>query len=238
MPTEFLDDERVFFRHNADYHRDKHTAEFKVAEGVFVLTSHRLLFESTGGKILLESPWSSVVKDKYSSATDPRCMIRIELAATSSPQIFVLTGTDNLRNAQEEARMRISNLRKPYASSGTDGSTSKFTTRKQSLLEADVNLKRQYTELVVEQKIMTDDEFWQSKINLDTNITTLKRGRLVSILSDIDKCKTIKMTPEIISSIFEMYPAVKRAYDDKVPTEYTEVEFWDRYFTSEYYAQV
>eukprot|EP01042_Synura_sphagnicola_P002276 gene2276-2720_t len=34
-----------------------------------------------------------------------------------------------------------------------------------------------------------------------------------------------------------MYPAVKRAYDDKVPVELSEQEFWTRYFQSEYFTR-
>jgi transcription initiation factor TFIIH subunit 1 len=160
-------------------------------------------------------------------------MIRVELAASSSPCIFVLSGRDNLRNALEDAKMLINKLRKPLS-----GGSSKSGSQREALLDADIGLKKQYTELVVEKKIMTDDEFWRSKLNFDAGISNLKRGRVVSILSDIDKCKAITMTPEVIASIFEMYPAVRRAYEDKVPTEYSEKEFWDRYFTSEYYAQV
>ncbi|ORY05645.1 hypothetical protein K493DRAFT_310897 [Basidiobolus meristosporus CBS 931.73] len=46
------------------------------------------------------------------------------------------------------------------------------------------------------------------------------------------------LTPEIIHGIFLQYPAVKRAYDDTVPDQLSEEDFWRRYFASKLFHRV
>ena len=55
--------------------------------------------------------------------------------------------------------------------------------------------------------------------------------------TDENGIKKLKLTSETIHHIFLMYPAVKRAYEAKVPDELTEQEFWTKYFQSEYFTR-
>ena len=250
MP-EYMDDERVLFRHQADFTRNKDS----LGDGYISLTTHRIFFESKSGAVLFQTSWSNVDKDKYSPATHARVMARFELVGTDDFVVATLTGSDNLRNALEELRSQVAVSRKLATTVGAKqgrqnvaapNSVKRMAVSsaelKSSLLDADIVLRKQYTELVTEQKIMSDDEFWATKKwlldDISSSTTQNKRGRLISMFSEIDKEKTITVTAEVIQSIFEMYPAVRRAFEDKVPTEYSEAEFWTRYFSSEYYAQV
>ena len=44
----------------------------------------------------------------------------------------------------------------------------------------------------------------------------------------------VRLTAANIALIFKMYPTVRRAYDDKVPHELTERQFWTEYLRSVY----
>ena len=102
----------------------------------------------------------------------------------------------NAGNDRQTARQLVKDLRKSN-NSGSSSSSSNTTARSSSnaleqgkysndrvkrqrkdLLEADSNLNKQYRELVVEQKIMDDEEFWFSKDMAKA------KGRPVSIFSD------------------------------------------------------
>ena len=44
------------------------------------------------------------------------------------------------------------------------------------------------------------------------------------------------LTPEIMSSVFKTYPAVKKKHGEYVPHRMTESEFWTLFFQSHYYS--
>lgn len=63
------------------------------------------------------------------------------------------------------------------------------------------------------------------------------------MLMDVDGTKNsdgshrIDLTKEKRDQIFQMYPAVRRAFEAEVPLNKTETDFWVAYFQSEYFAR-
>jgi hypothetical protein len=114
-------------------------------------------------------------------------------------------------------------------------------------LLADAALLREYNALVRDGKIVDEVDFWRDKEGLLASFEASRsissgRGALSAILSDfaveeIGREKKIVLNPEIISHIFDMYPAVRKAYDTNVPHVMTEEAFWTQYFRSAYFAR-
>jgi hypothetical protein len=96
----------------------------------------------------------------------------------------------------------------------------------------------------VQSGLLKESEFW---ITLDKQVKeyeflkNLKTPPSSLLLSDLkpqgDGENDLKYTlnPEIIHSIFTTYPAVLKAYQENVPLKLSEVEFWTKYFSSQYY---
>jgi hypothetical protein len=97
---------------------------------------------------------------------------------------------------------------------------------KTNLLNSDPQLMQLHAELVIGQ-ILTEDEFWSTRINeLENQLFLLKQIKatssisLLSLLPDSTvEGSDIKytLTPEIIHAIFVQYPGVYKAYQFNVP---------------------
>ena len=267
---EITEDERILFRHTVDYYEGKTPKEkFAKGPGDLVITSHRIFFQSGDGGIIFETVWSNVRKDQYSPPSEARVMFLLGMytatATNDDNALFLLTGRGNLHNSIEDLKRHVKNnlevtKKRSSGSSSSNshnkvGDTTKFTIEERlnkhrvELLEADKELKKEYQDLVINEKIMSDEEFWFSKKNAINESMLLedpvKRGRLLKLYSDLDpndpkiykEDGTINIDTETIDDIFRMYPAVYKAYDALVPQELTEQEFWDKYIQSEYYAK-
>ncbi|CAI2164513.1 19370_t:CDS:10 [Funneliformis geosporum] len=113
---------------------------------------------------------------------------------------------------------------------------------RKNLLMRDKRLADQHRILVVEQKCIAEEEFWELRKNLlrdqDTR-TSQQKGRsstmpnLRPVTEEGGEAK-INITPQLIHEIFEEYPRVKAAYDENVPDKITEELFWTRYVQSKF----
>ncbi|CAG8441656.1 9563_t:CDS:10 [Funneliformis caledonium] len=109
---------------------------------------------------------------------------------------------------------------------------------RKNLLMRDKRLADQHRILVVEQKCIAEEEFWELRKNLlrdqDTR-TSQQKGRsstmpnLRPVTEEGGEAK-INITPQLIHEIFEEYPRVKTAYDENI----TEELFWTRYVQSKF----
>lgn len=252
----------------------KHSTVFDKVAGTLYLTNLRLSWIPEKPELpSLVFTMAEVLDDKYSPAKEPRAMLRLTVTTCSTPKVFTLTGTDAslCRKELERLNQLMKQVRsgiKPSALSSNISNIPSFTgvannsnkrsriqttidnqteaLRRSNLLQADNELKRQYNDLVRDSKLVTDEEFWETRKHLlaasEASKVSSNKGMLSKLFSDIQETdqngdKKLTITAEIIDRIFLMYPAVQKAYSAKVPVELSEREFWTKYFQSEYFSR-
>jgi hypothetical protein len=102
-----------------------------------------------------------------------------------------------------------------------------------NLLSSDKVLQQQYKELV-RSGIITADEFWTARQGLPEDSDIQELSGVETLLSGavlVNQRLTIDLAWK--QHIFENYPYVLKAYEEKVPTEMKESEFWKRLLESE-----
>ncbi|KAF9941206.1 RNA polymerase II transcription factor B subunit 1 [Mortierella alpina] len=111
-----------------------------------------------------------------------------------------------------------------------------------SLLTQDKDLATLHKDLVIG-KHVSEEEFWESRKHLLRNKTVMdqqQKGQSSAWLDlkpETGESNDVKyvMTPQVIHSIFQQYPAIKRKYDENVPDILSEGEFWKRFFQSRFF---
>eukprot|EP00980_Cylindrotheca_fusiformis_P022960 scaffold9951_cov146-Cylindrotheca_fusiformis.AAC.4 len=128
-------------------------------------------------------------------------------------------------------------------SSGTFGEldpTALAVTRS-SLLAANPSLRSQHQYLVQETETLTEDDFWKTHQDLleeeYARISGMTRAGTSSLLQAHLQLLTGRVTlgVEEMRQIFILYPAVHKAYEEKVPLELSDEQFWRKYLESEYF---
>jgi BSD domain len=78
---------------------------------------------------------------------------------------------------------------------------------------------------------------------MDSGTSCDTKGMLSVMLMDVEGTKNadgsrrIDLTKEKRDQIFQMYPAVRKAFEAEVPLNKTETDFWVAYFQSEFFAR-
>ncbi|KAJ8612858.1 hypothetical protein CTAYLR_002031 [Chrysophaeum taylorii] len=120
-----------------------------------------------------------------------------------------------------------------------EAASSRIAESRRALLQADERLSVAYRE-VVGGELATEEQFWAAHAT-DAPATTTARLVSNELLDGEPEAeeKTVRYTlnTEKIEYIFEMYPAVERAYAANVPKAMSPKEFWVRYFQSRYYLR-
>ncbi|CCD23863.1 TFIIH/NER complex subunit TFB1 NDAI_0C02030 [Naumovozyma dairenensis CBS 421] len=115
----------------------------------------------------------------------------------------------------------------------------------QSLLKNNKNLMKTFQETVIHSGLLAD-EFWSTRIPLlrAFALSTSQKIGPYNVLSTIKPVASsenkvnVNLSREKIYSIFENYPIVKKAYDDNVPKNFKEPEFWARFFSSKLFRKL
>lgn len=111
-----------------------------------------------------------------------------------------------------------------------------------SLLSSDPSLRAQHKHLVTETETLSETDFWKTHSNAIYDEYArihgrLKPGQSSTIKSSLDLGPRgrVRLGVEEMRQIFVMYPAVHKAYEEKVPLELSEEQFWRRYLESEFF---
>ena len=195
----------------------------KKTEGRLVLTPNHLEFQSTDPPLTI--PWTSITKHQVSPATYPKALLK--LLGDKHHWTF------RLSNRPELERIRHEITRRKQAPVDT---TSLAVTRA-SLLASNPTLRQHYHSLVP--NVVSDDEFWQTHANaLGQELARIqglaKAGASSSFLAASATSDKVQLGVEEMRQIFILYPAVHQAYEDKVPLELSDEQFWRKYLESEY----
>lgn len=115
----------------------------------------------------------------------------------------------------------------------------------QSLLRNNKPLMRTFQETVMEAGL-PPEVFWSTRVSLlrAFALSTSQKVGPYNVLSTIrpvassENKVNVNLSREKIYSIFENYPIVKKAYDDNVPKNFKEQEFWARFFSSKLFRKL
>jgi hypothetical protein len=210
-------------------------------------------FDSTVSNFVMS--WGALESDKYKTGKNGLCAIRIKSVTGEAKEFYLgeanktnVIEIENLRNAVKRVITGISagsitqpqlvaaNSRASRSSKTINLANAVTETRKRELLlEADGELRSQYNDMV-RGGIVDEDDFWTNHAYLlNGDISGGKKGIVSSLLAD--KAGKRSLNPEIINEIFATKPIVKKVYDEKVPHDMTEDEFWQKYFLSEMFTR-
>ena len=112
--------------------------------------------------------------------------------------------------------------------------------RKKQILEADQYLGKSYQDLVEISKVIDEDEFWAThmpdyaaKLHVEEDDAgAMKKGRLNSLKAANGK---VNLTTQDRKDILENEPIIRLAYDELVPNQKSEKEFWTLYIEKTYF---
>jgi transcription initiation factor TFIIH subunit 1 len=115
----------------------------------------------------------------------------------------------------------------------------------QKLLFEDKLLREKFTQAVINYKLLPA-MFWQSRLNqLRTYALTILQHRgPYNVLSTIKPVATsdnqvnVNVTRDTIREIFDTYPIVRRLFNELVPANFSEGEFWSRFFNSRLFRRL
>jgi hypothetical protein len=243
--VDFLQNESILF---------KHLAKQGKSDGEVVVTDIRLIFVGKDSKDGKSLTWANIANIDYTPATDERTAIRIKTVFEGDKIIIIqLVAADKNARIAEYLRMKeiISQLRKTHATPKESSKPQqpvdealKLDQMKKQLLEADKSLANEYKEFVTG-RILSEDDFWQSHQELLNTTQTnhmfrSRKGTKNFVLSDAmvqdeDGRVAINLTPELKEIILTKYPVVRKAFENEVPLQLTEKEFWEKFFKAEYF---
>lgn len=141
------------------------------------------------------------------------------------------------RTFSEFAQSAPSSLRK--TSFGELDPTALAVTRS-TLLAAHPNLRQQHHYLVTETNTVTEEDFWKTHQDLleeeYARMSGVAKAGSTSLLrSHVPSAGKVTLGVEEMRQIFILYPAVHKAYEEKVPLALSDEEFWRKYLESEYF---
>ena len=231
-------------------------AKLKQNEGSLILSSDDLSFHSTVGAPL-NIPWKSVSKHQVSPATHSKALLKIVLNDGKSVT-FQLPNRDELERIRRDISARLhayknaasvpstlcgrkrSHAEINISSSFQEIDSTALAVTRSALLAANPTLRAQHRYLVEETQTVSEDDFWNTHQSLVeeeyAKICGATRAGTSSLLqSHLPLQGRITLGVEEMRQIFVLYPAVHKAYEEKVPLELSDEQFWRKYLESEFF---
>ncbi|KAI5955079.1 TFB1 [Candida jiufengensis] len=192
-------------------------------------------------------PTMNNIKDALQTIV-ARSRTRVEGSSTPTPQqSSTPQGSQDSATPTPTSSSSSSSSQKSFQSqlSLSDSNLLKNFELQQKLLLEDKNLRNIFTKSVMNFKL-SPTIFWSSRINqLRTFALTISQHRgPYNVLSTIKPVATsdnqvnVNVTRDTINEIFEIYPIIKRAFQDLVPQKLSEGEFWSRFFNSKLFRRL
>ncbi|KAF9956954.1 RNA polymerase II transcription factor B subunit 1 [Mortierella alpina] len=172
------------------------------------------------------------------SARQSRTAASTPTAGGASPTVSDASAPGTPKNSINPSRAGPSGVKRPL----NGGAAAAELRVRVSLLTQDKDLATLHKDLVMG-KHVSEEEFWESRKHLLRNKTVMdqqQKGQSSAWLDlkpETGESNDVKyvMTPQVIHSIFQQYPAIKRKYDENVPDILSEGEFWKRFFQSRFF---
>jgi hypothetical protein len=234
--------EVILFQHAANF-----GAQIKEA-GILVLSNIQLCFTGFNG-VKYELAWPNVADAKFAPASANVAAMKVRgTVGNTEEAVIELTGASVEENIADLAIMRelVKELRFPTKKLRSLISMKK---RQLQLLAADREIAKKHHQLVEHNKILTEEEFWNSHrgrlhdFELEVESKRMKKGHhhvRSAIIELVEKSKKtedgkfiIDLSEDLKLKIFARYPQVRRDFETHVPVISTEMEFWNKYITRE-----
>ncbi|GFH45443.1 hypothetical protein CTEN210_01917 [Chaetoceros tenuissimus] len=215
----------------------------KKKNGTLILTDPFFTFYITGTNDKLEYAWDNILKHQVSPETHPKHLLKIILQSVGAQSkkkslTYEFESRNELEKIRKDISSRLTNARKINA---LNAQNSKEQSRKRKLdLGSEQSGKRGAD------NAMDEHDFWSTHSKQVSNQCAkihgfVARGIPSAMKSSLDiqiqgnVSKPIKLGVEEMRQIFIMYPAVHDAYEEKVPLELSEEQFWRKYLESEFF---
>ena len=241
------------------YYQD---VRFKKNMGNLTLARSGMTFRSASGETVIE--WHKVSKHQVTPVAYPKSLLKLILSDGSNAT-FQFKDRPTLESARNDVSEYLRSFRKPDTapSSSTAPMNGKkrslaeisaaqskasfedlepnvLAVARSTVLAAHPYLRHQHQHLVEESKTVSEDDFWKTHERLlgeeYARMAGLTKAGSSSILqSHVPASGRVTLGVEEMRQIFILYPAVHKAYEEKVPLELSDEQFWRKYLESEYF---
>jgi transcription initiation factor TFIIH subunit 1 len=226
----------------------------KKVGGKLILSGASLTFETAPA-----IAWIDVKKHQVSPINYPKALLKLILNNGKS-NTYQLPSREELERIRKDINARLQSARSVATLSGKkrpfgETSPSKRVTStsfgeldptalavtRSSLLAANPGFRAQHHYLVQETQTLSEDDFWKTHNDLleeeYARISGMTKAGSSSLLQSHLQLLTGRVTlgVEEMRQIFILYPAVHKAYEEKVPLELSDEQFWRKYLESEYF---
>lgn len=231
---------------------------YRKKTGNLITTRTQMTFRCSSGETVFE--WKKITKHQVSPISFPKSLLKI-IQSDGSSTTFQFVDRSTLETIRNDITERLQAFRKPDPAPSSSangkkrshaemikGSAKSFgdldptalAIARSTVLAAHPSLRQQHQHLVEETNTVSEDDFWQTHEGLlweeYARMSGLTKAGSSSILqSHVPASGPVTLGVEEMRQIFILYPAVHRAYEEKVPLELSDEQFWRKYLESEYF---
>jgi transcription initiation factor TFIIH subunit 1 len=227
---------------------------YNQTEGTLIVSEETISFQPQNDEQSMSVNWTVVSKHQVSPATHAKALMKV-LMKDGKSFTFRLINRSELERLRRDVTVRLaperasairnrSQQQVPAQAISTDfrylDPTALAVTRS-TLLAANSALRSQHRYLVSETATVSEDDFWNTHQSLVEEeyakiCGTIKAGASSLMQSNLNFKETkVVLGVEEMRQIFILYPAVHKAYEEKVPLDLSDEQFWRKYLESEFF---